>query len=805
MKVSLSWLKEYVNVDVDKDFLAHSLTMAGLEVDDIVDRYDYLKGVVAAKIVDIKKHPDADNLQVVLLDKGDTLVTVVCGADNIEKNMIVPLVLPGTTLPSGIVIEKSQIRGVFSAGMLPSELELMTGHDNCGVMPLCQNIALGLNLKEALSLSDYVLEIDLTPNRPDCLSLLGVAREISVFCKQNIKLPVTKIYESDEKLLDFLSVDVDAFQHCMRYTARMVIDVTVRPSPFWLQDRLLSIGLKPVNNVVDITNFVMMETGQPIHAFDYDKLAENRIVVRIAEKGEDFVTLDKVKRSLDPYSLMICDGKKPIALAGIMGGLNSQIELDTKKILIESAYFNPVTIRKTAKKTGLNTDASHRFERGVDPEGTITALDRAAALISEIGCGRVLKGLVDEKKDYFKKQQIKFNTVKANRMLGLNLKPEVMAELLTSIGFDVTLSKDTELDVIPPSFRVDVAREEDLVEEVARLSGYDNIPVTFPAGISSFKNIQVKQSVLEKVKSFMLGCGFYEVINYSFINPASVYDLGLSANDERNKLVKILNPLVEDQSVLRSSLIPGLLKNMYLNNSRNIFTFKIFETGRIFISKGEETQPKEVDLFSGLWTGLRYQESWHDNKTKTDFFDIKGVVEGILNKLGIQGVEFLQKPFETISFTSAGCSADIVVKDEIIGLVGEVNSEVKRKFNLKPDVFVFEISLKKLKKFASKTDVKVISVPRFPSASRDMTIIIDKEIAADKVLRFIKNIKEDLIEDVFLFDFYEGKPIESGKKSISFRMIYRSLTGTLKDNDVNKVHALITDQLIKSFDVLFPV
>ena len=281
MKVSLSWLKEYVNVDVDKDFLAHSLTMAGLEVDDIVDRYDYLKGVVAAKIVDIKKHPDADNLQVVLLDKGDTLVTVVCGADNIEKNMIVPLVLPGTTLPSGIVIEKSQIRGVFSAGMLPSELELMTGHDNCGVMPLCQNIALGLNLKEALSLSDYVLEIDLTPNRPDCLSLLGVAREISVFCKQNIKLPVTKIYESDEKLLDFLSVDVDAFQHCMRYTARMVIDVTVRPSPFWLQDRLLSIGLKPVNNVVDITNFVMMETGQPIHAFDYDKLAENRIVVRM--------------------------------------------------------------------------------------------------------------------------------------------------------------------------------------------------------------------------------------------------------------------------------------------------------------------------------------------------------------------------------------------------------------------------------------------------------------------------------------------------------------------------------------------
>ncbi len=804
MKVSLNWLKEYVDVDVDKDFLANSLTMAGLEVDNVTDRYDYLKGVISAKITDIKKHPGADRLQVVLLDRGDAVVTVVCGANNIEKNMIVPLVLPGTVLPGGMVIEKSQIRGVNSAGMLPSELELMLGADNTGVMPL-NDVPIGLNLKEALNLSDYVFEIDLTPNRPDCLSFIGVAREVSVFCKKKMKYPLSKIYESDESVFDSISVNIDDFQHCMRYAARVVTNVTVGESPFWLKDRLLSIGLKPVNNIVDVTNFVMMETGQPLHAFDYDKIAEKQVVVRMADKDEDFVTLDKIARSLDFSSLMICDGEKPVALAGIMGGLNSQVELNTKKILIESAYFNPVTIRKTAKKNGLNTDASHRFERGVDPEGVVKALNRAAVLISEIGCGNLLKGVIDEKKGHFKKQRIMLSVVKANKILGLDLKPGVMAELLTSIGFDVTLSKNNKLDVISPSFRVDIEREEDLVEEIARLSGYDNIPVTFPEGILNFKKIQLKQSVSEKVKNFMLGCGFYEVINYSFINPSSVCDLRLSASDKRNRLVKILNPLVEEQSVLRSSLIPGLLKNMHLNNSRNIFNFKIFETGRVFVSEGKEIQPKETELFSGLWTGLRYKETWHDNKTISDFFDIKGVVEGLLNKLGVQNVRFLQKSFESISFTRVGYSADIVVADEIIGLIGEVNSEVKTNFDLKPDVFIFEISLEKLKRVTSETDVKIMPIPRFPSASRDMTIIIDKEIAADEVLRFIKKIKEDLIEDVFLFDFYEGSPIESGKKSISFRMIYRSAAGTLKDSDVNQVHTLITDQLINNFDVLFPV
>ncbi len=484
MKVSLSWLKDYIAINMDSEQLAESLTMAGLEVDSVSDRYAYLDSVLVGRIDHVKPHPNADKLTICLVNTKDRDWSVVCGAPNVEEGMLAPLAKPGTVFPDGSRLGKSVIRGESSEGMLCSEAELGLGIDKSGIMSLDSSLNVGDRLADALGLLDTVFELDLTPNRPDCLSIIGIAREIAAIQKTPLKYPDYTIEDKADTIHKISSVKIEAPDHCPRYSARLVENVKVKSSPFWLQDRLLSIGLRPINNIVDITNFVMMETGQPLHGFDFDFLAENRIVVRTAAEGEKFITLDDKERTLGADTLMICDGAKAVGVGGVMGGLNSEIKATTTRVLIEGAYFNPVSIRKTSKKLGLGTDASHRFERGVDPEGTIRAVNRAARLMVELGQGTLIEGSIDEYPNPQSVKSISLSTRRTHRLLGINLEAGRIKELLESIEFKVenitSEDGDERLDVIAPTFRVDISRPEDLMEEVARLSGYNNIPTSFP-------------------------------------------------------------------------------------------------------------------------------------------------------------------------------------------------------------------------------------------------------------------------------------------------------------------------------------
>jgi phenylalanyl-tRNA synthetase beta chain len=803
MYVSLSWLKEYVSLEMGAAELADALTMAGLEVDRVSDRYAYLETVVAGRVVTVARHPDADRLKVCTVDIGDDRVDVVCGAPNVAADMVVPCALPGTELPDGTVLEVRTVRGQVSTGMLCSAGELGLGDDFSGLMALDGSAAPGEPLASVLGLEDTVIEIDLTPNRPDCLSITGIAREVAAMQQTPLRLPADDDPCPGNAVSSHTSVDIQSPELCPRYAARLVFDVTVGPSPGWLQDRLMSIGLRPINNIVDVTNFVMMETGQPLHAFDFDLLAGHRIVVREAAENEIFVTLDQKERRLQPGMLLICDAEKAVALAGVMGGLNSEIQETTTRVLIESAYFNPGTVRKAAKKLGLNTDASHRFERGVDPQGTVRALNRAAELIAQVAGGVVIEGGIDAHPNPQPVPTVDLNVDRTNRLLGLQLTRTQVVDYLTSIEFDVEQVDDVNLKVRPPSFRVDVTRPEDLVEEVARLSGYNTIPTTFPAMIVGEQKPNKTLVLRRKLKEILNGFGFSEAINYSFISERDADRLRLPESDPRRSVVKILNPLTEDQAVMRTSMLPGLLTVAHRNHSRQVKTVKLFEAGKVFIGRGAGKQPSEIEFAAGIWTGLRQEAGWCSKEADCDFFDLKGAVEGTLGALGVSPVAFQAVPDDRCLYTRPGASAEIVLAGDVVGLVGEVHPDVLTAYGLKQAAFVFELDLERLKACLPESTVSK-PLPKYPSTARDLTLITDKTIEVQRIMDRIRASEEHLVEDILLFDVYEGKPIATGKKSVTIRIVYRSLDRTLEDEFVNELHSRISGDLITAFDALLP-
>lgn len=800
MKVSLSWLKDYVNIEMDVRDLASALTMAGLEVESIANSFDYLDSVVVGRIVEILPHPNAGKLKICRVDAGNRILQVVCGAPNIAENILAPLALPGTVFPDGSVLQTSDIRGQLSEGMLCSEKELELGDDKSGVMIISGTPEAGIKISEALSLSDCVLEIGLTPNRSDCLSITGIAREIAAIQKIKIDYPlIVKPDVNNKDILKRTSVKIEAPEHCPRYSAALVTGITVSESPFWLRKRLLSIGLRPINNIVDITNFIMMESGQPLHAFDFDRLAENRIVVRTAEKGETFTTLDQKERILDPEMLMICDGKKPVAIAGVMGGLNSEIEKSTRNVLIESAYFNPLSIRKTSKKLGLSTEASYRFERGLDPLGTVNALLRAASLMTEMGKGRLTGGIIDENPILHKVVPIDLSISETGRVLGVELSGDNIRSCLESIEFKVESAGSDFFKVTPPSFRVDITRSVDVMEEAARLYGYNNIPTALPL-MDSETTPPLKTLLLrDKIKNIMTGLSFTEAINYSFINESSCDQLRLDSNDPKRKLLNVLNPLNEEQGVMRTSLIPGLLETMRRNLSQQIRNLKLFETGNIFLSRGKDSLPEEIEMTAGLWTGDRHNSAWYAKESGCDFYDIKGIVEGLIYGLNINNLRFTKMPSELCCYTKPGYTAQIITDGRLIGLVGEVHPEVLRNFNLKQRAFIFELNCSAL---LDLTEMVRISkpLPKFPFTARDISIIIGKDTEAISILEKLDSFGEKLVENTQLFDVFEGDPVPSGKKSVSVRITYRSPDKTLEDNEINVVHTNITNRLLREFD-----
>ncbi|MCP4024424.1 MAG: phenylalanine--tRNA ligase subunit beta [Desulfobacteraceae bacterium] len=806
MKVSLSWLKKYIAVDLEPEVISEKLTMAGLEVDSVEDRFDYLDNVVVGQVKACTKHPNADKLTCCKVDVGQgNLLDIVCGAPNVKEGMSVACALPGAVLPGDFKIKKSKLRGEKSEGMLCSAAELRLSDDKAGIMDLDGNIAPGTPLEKGLDLSDTVFEIDLTPNRPDCLSMIGVAREVAAFNRPkgelhlpDFSLPQKRI--SDQSIHDYASVEIIDTDLCPRYTAGLIFDVKIGPSPIWLQQMLESVGLTPVNNVVDITNFVMHETGQPLHAFDFDLVSKGQIIVKRAGSDIKFTTLDSKEHILEPDMLMICDGERPVALAGVMGGENSEIIDTTTRVLVESAYFNPISIRRTAKKTGIATDASHRFERGVDPLGSLNALNRAVALIAEVCDATIAMDVIDAHPLKPEPVVIDLNTNALNIRLGTNFSSKEIQEFLESVEFDVTLIGDTHLKAVVPSFRVDVSRPEDFSEEVARLWGYNNIETSYPMVPAKGKMLAPRIMLREKIRQAMTGFSFFEAINYNFINVDSTDKLQLLEDDKRRKSESILNPISEQMSVLRTSLIPGLLETMKRNNSQQIESLNIFEIGKVFFATGEGELPEEKEMVGGLMTGLRSDKSWHSKKSTIDFFDMKGVLEEFLKELCIEDITYSKIEDTGCPYYENGYAAYVKKNGEVIGTFGKVVPQVLKNFSLKQDAYVFDIDLATLENLLPQS-INAQPLPKFPSISRDTTIIVDTLVEVGAILDEIKKIakKEALIEDVFLFDVFAGAPLKEKKKSLSFRMVYRSSSKTLKEKNIKELHAKISESLLEKF------
>ncbi|WP_300667229.1 phenylalanine--tRNA ligase subunit beta [Desulfoluna sp.] len=809
MKFSLSWLNEYITLGMGVDRLADGLTMAGLEVDSVTPLYDSLEGVVVARIVEAKPHPNADKLRLCQVDVGaEERVGIVCGAPNAAEGLVVPCALPGAVLPGGIKIKKGKIRGEKSGGMLCSARELQLATDASGLMELASDLVPGMPVKEALALKDSMVEIDLTPNRPDCLSVIGIAREAGSFQEPPVKVsyPEVSLPAADASLgtiADHTSVTIDDGDLCWRYAARLVFDVTVGPSPAWLQRRLLSVGLAPINNIVDITNFVMLETGQPMHAFDFDRLAENRVVVKRAAEGEAFTTLDGKEHTLTSEMLMICDGEKSVAIGGVMGGVNSEIGEGTTRVLLESACFNPTSVRKTSKLTGIHSDASHRFERGSDLEGVLFALNRATALVAELGGGALVDGLIDENPMPYAPRTIRVNVESLNSRLGTSLGAVEMQELLCRVEFAVDVLDENTLDVVPPSYRVDVERPEDLSEEIARLWGYNNIETSYAKVVASNESYPPAFSARQAVRSAFVGIGFNEAVNYSFIREDAVDRLRFAEGDPRRRLVTIVNPISEEQKVMRTSLIAGLLASAVRNISVQERSLHLFEVGATFIAGEGETLPEEPEMLAGLVTGDRRSASWFGKEEPCDFYDLKGALEGFFDSLHIFGVSFRPMVAEACCYTRPGYTAEILVDGEVIGLAGKVHGEVLKSFELKQDVFVFEMAMGPLAARISG-DRQASSIPKFPSVTRDVTIICDASVCAGDAMAAIGDEKQALIEGAWLLDHYAGENIPEGKQSLTFRVVYRSADKTLNDKAVNKIHTRIMEMLLKRFDAVLP-
>ncbi len=692
MFVSLKWLRDYVEIDLAPQELADRLTMAGLEVDSIKDVRPEFKGVVVAKILAVKPHPNADKLSLCEITTGKATFPVVCGAKNINAGDVVPLAKVGALLPGGYTIKSSKIRGEQSEGMLCSEEELGIGSDASGIMILPDDLSLGEDLASALDLEDTVFDVGITPNRSDCFSIIGIAREVAAITGKKLRYPDIRIEESGDDVRDVTAVDILHPDLCPRYSARVVKGVRIGPSPRWMRVRLESVGLRPISNVVDVTNFVMMEFGQPLHAFDFRYLEEGRIVVRGAREQEEFISLDGKSRLLKADTLMICDGVKPVAIAGIMGGLNSEIQDDTETVLLESAYFNPASIRRTAKALGMSTDAAIRFERGIDPEGVLRALDRAAQLVVETAGGKICRNFID---NYPKKipsaKDIPLRVSRVKDILGTAVEAGEIKRILEGLEMAVTESQGRLL-VTPPTARVDIGREIDLIEEVARIRGYESIPESIPP-IPAQTGIRDRRKLLNgKIKAFFNGCGYSETINYSFTTPASADILGFKPGDERRRFVRIKNPLTDDQSVMRTTLLYGLLQTMKSNGNNGCFDLRLFESGKIFIADTREgVQPREEEKIAALLTGSRYDDPWHSQGVLSDFYDLKGSVEHLFQMLKIEGVGF--KSAMDVSFLHPGRACRILIGGREAGVLGELHPEILERMDLKRKAVVFEMAL----------------------------------------------------------------------------------------------------------------
>jgi len=790
MKVTYKWLKEFVDFDLSPEELADRLTMLGIEVTGLEYPGRSYSGIVVGKVLSKGRHPDADRLSVCKVAIGDEVLEVVCGAPNVEPEQKVPVATPGSRLPDGRVIERVSIRGVDSNGMICSEAELGLGDDSSGIMVLPESLEVGTPLDRALGLDDVVIELDLTPNRPDCLGVVGVAREVAIACGSELRIPEYRVRETDVDVDRLASVEIADVAGCPRYSARVVTGVSVGPSPEWMRRRLELVGLRSINNVVDATNYVLMELGHPLHAFDYDRVADHRIIVRRALEGEEIVTLDGVERRLDGDILVIADSSRCIAIAGIMGGLNTEVTDGTTSVLLESAYFSPKVVRMGARKLGLSTEASRRFERGADYGGIVRALDRTAQLLSEVAGGSSARGVIDVYPAPMEPPEITLREDFPGRILGTPIDRNTARSVLIGLGCRVENSGDG-LKVKPPTFRPDLEREIDLVEEIARVYNYDRIETIERLSGALPDRPDITELAEERTREVMVGLGLCEVINNSLVDP----DLIKIVNPDDTP-VPLSNPSSKAMSVLRTRLLPGLLDTARRNLNQKVEDIRIFEIGRVFGWSGERRVSERTEL-AALITGPRRTASWDEKALSVDFYDLKAILELYISRISLDKLEFMNYDDSDQGYDPA-FSASVSLGGEQIGACGKVKNEVLEKLDIKGEVYCFTLSFDRLLKHIS-FERRVRPLPVYPAVERDLAVILDEDVAWADVKEAVLSVDRELVESVELFDLYRGSQIPQGKKSMAFSLRFRWSEGTLSDDEAERLCQEILSRLGEKF------
>ena len=796
MRISVNWLSEYVQVPQAAE-LARRLTAVGLEVEAVERLGAGLEGVVAARIVGAEKHPDADKLSVTRVDagKGEPL-QVVCGAKNWKVGDVVPLATVGTKLPGGQEIQRAKLRGVESSGMLCSAKELGLAEDASGLLLLDGKIAPGTPIAKALALEDVVLEVNVTPNRPDCLSHVGIAREVAALLGKKVHLPAPKLAEGGGAAKEAVKVRIESPERCARYAARVIEGVKIGPSPLWLARRLEACGVRSISNVVDATNYVLLELGHPLHAFDLEKVAGREIVVRTARPAEKLVTLDGKERDLAPEDLVIADRDRGSALAGVMGGGDSEISAGTTRVLLESAWFEPGSVRRTSRRHGLKTEASHRFERGADPGMVIRAVDRCAALIAELAGGTVRSGVVDAHPRKLKPQEVKLRWSRPAEILGMEVAKADARKILGGLGFEEKKADAKGATYRVPTWRVDVSREEDLVEEIVRTKGYDAIPETLPRNAVDTPAEPPEAQAIRRAREALEASGFAEAVNFSFVSARDLepFESHVVTGDGSGRAlgVALKNPISADLSVMRTTLVPSLLRNAAHNRRQRVEDVRLYEIASVYHPHPDprERPSAETVEVAGVIAGRRSPAGWATPGAGADFHDAKAAVAAVLEALGVESTWEARASAWFHPRTSARVLA--AGTDDVLGEVGEIHPRTAAAFELPRGVLAFRLSLDALlRRMALVPQYRPI--PRLPAVLRDLAVVVDDAVAAASVESLVR--EEPLVDAVTVFDVYKGAPLPEGKKNLAFAIAYRAADRTLTDAEADAAHARIVERL----------
>lgn len=806
MKASLQWMNEYVPLDLNRPSqeLADELTQAGIPVEEVLSMDPGLKKIYTGKIVEITKHPDADKLQVCqvqcLSEDGEEITKqIVTAATNVAVGQIVPVAYHKSRLADGTEIKKGKLRGVVSEGMFCSVAEfgissdLVRPEEAQGIYIFPEGTPIGLDIKEALMLDDTVYEFELTANRADCFSMVGLSREFGIMTNQKALFPVIMVNENGESIEGKASVAIEAHDLCTRFTSRLVTNVTIEPSPLWMQNRLRNSGIRPINNVVDVTNYVMLELGQPMHAYDYDCVADHTLIARRAKAGETLTTLDGNERELNESMLIIADTKGPIGVAGVMGGLTSEVTDKTTNVLFEAAVFNGPSIRRTSKALGMRSEASGRFERGVNHKYTAYAIDRAAQLLQQIcpSC-KVSVGVIDVYPEPVEQRTVTFTAEQINDYLGTSIEKDRMVDILTKLEFGITESGDT-IEALVPTWRDDVTVMPDIAEEVARIVSYDNIAPTIPVAILSSGGMTPKKALTKEVTHYLAHAGLSQIITFSFMHKDGLTNMMLPEGDSRYTAIPILNPISEEFPYMRTTLVPAVIEAAKRNIAQQNKDLWLFETANVYEPKALPLTevPHERPMACGIMMGKVTEAEWNQAQRDTDFYDVKGVVDGLLAKLGLTQYD-IQPSSE--SYYHPGVSAHYTVNGVTIANYGELHPQVVKNFDLSGKVYMFEIDLEAVLSIIVPP-FRYQSFSKFPGTSRDLAIVAPVSVTSGDIVALIKEHGGEYLESVSIFDVYEGEHIEAGYRSLAYNLQFRSMEGTLNDEDIDGAIQAIIDAL----------